>query len=324
MPSLRACELQVQVDDTPRCHIPALARHMKDRYKWSQKTFDSINWDVHGLAMRSDMTSKVHLSKLAHEILPTNKQVSRYDKTRKPNCLSCNDQVEDRDHIIRCTHPSRQKWRAQLIKQLRDKCDSMATRPQLQDLLISGIHTWMNGRTISAKNYPRLYSKLIHDQNQIGWRQVFNGRLATEWEALQSDYYKEIKNSNKHRSGKIWTRTIIQTIWTQWRELWNMRNEAIHGHDLATKTRAKRAKAEAQLHQIYSRRQQMLPSHTELLFSTVEEHLQLSTLTIQNWLHIHEPLFESGIRQAKTSTLSGTRPLRRYFQTKQSRKHHHG
>ena len=199
---------------------PALAKHMQIRYKWTQQTHNSVNWDAHGLAVRSDIECKVHLTKLIHDVLPTNKQVSRFDKSRKPNCPSWVEPIEDRDHIIRCPHNAQKMWRSTFLTKLWEQCESIATRPQLQDILLSGLHTWFNQRSLTTKNYPGRYRKLIEDQNNIGWRQMCNRHLTSEWEALQNEYYKEIKNSCKYRLGKTWTKTITQTIWSQWQVLW--------------------------------------------------------------------------------------------------------
>ena len=137
--------------------------------------------------------------------------------------------------------------------------------------------------------------------------------MAIEWQRLQNEYYYDIGNTSKYRSGKIWTKGIIQTIWTQWKEVWLLRNEVIHGHDIITKNRAKRTTAVRKLTRIYALRHQMLPSHTELLFPTLEEHLLLSTKTITNWITVHETLIDSGIKEATLKAITGTKSIRSYF-----------
>ena len=146
---------------------------------------------------------------------------------------------------------------------------------------------------------------------------MFNGHLTSEWEALQNEYYKEIKNSCKYRLGKTWTKTITQTIWSQWQVLWQLRNEVIH---VLSRSRATCLHhAETKLHLIYSKQHSMLPSHRELLFPTMEDHLKLSATTILNWTTIHEPLFESGICQATKAATTGMQSMRSYLQTQTPR-----
>jgi hypothetical protein len=50
-------------------------------------------------------------------------------------------------------------------------------------ILISAMDAWFNDTPPNFSTYPSLYSNLIYQQTQIGWRQLFvNGRItSTEW-----------------------------------------------------------------------------------------------------------------------------------------------
>ena len=53
------------------CDPPMIA-YLKTKYDWTDTTFESINWTVHGKAIRSQRHRKTHITKLVHDILPTN------------------------------------------------------------------------------------------------------------------------------------------------------------------------------------------------------------------------------------------------------------
>ncbi|KAI2506910.1 hypothetical protein MHU86_7502 [Fragilaria crotonensis] len=74
-------------------------------------------------------------------------------------------------------------------------------------------------------------------QNEIGWRQVFNGRFAIAWSTVQEDYLARHNASNgrnntqMRKKGKQWQKKFILEIWKQWMILWKARNDLVHGKD---------------------------------------------------------------------------------------------
>ena len=161
---------------------------------------ESTGWTAHGQAIHRNFDQKTHNTKLVHNILPTNHRVHRYDKTRSAKCPLCKHPDEDRDHIVRCPHATHRRWRADLLNALHMKCVNLRMRPILTVILLDGISEWLKGRTLSQYRYELRYHQLIQEQNDIGWRHIFNGRLSLQWSELQGDYLFEINNSTIKRS----------------------------------------------------------------------------------------------------------------------------
>jgi hypothetical protein len=76
--------------------------YLKQKYQWTDQVFDSINWDVHGKAVRSQRSNQLHTVKLVNDILPTNKVQHRWNPQQDAACPRCKRDIETRDHILRC------------------------------------------------------------------------------------------------------------------------------------------------------------------------------------------------------------------------------
>ena len=254
-----------------------------------------------------------HITKLVHDIFPTNLVVSRYEKLRSTKCHSCPHDPEDRDHIIRCPHPDRAKWRWTFLQSTRAKCTTLQTDPHLQSILLDGLENWLNESHIDASLYPQRFHLLIQQQTAIGWRQIFNGRMSTEWNRLQADYDFNNGKSDYHTSC-LWTTNIVCNIWNDWYDLWELRNGVIHGHDSTSRHKAKRNLAEKEIRMIYDSRDAMLPADRDHLEDDVEDHLAgKTTKRLQNWLNTYRGLFKKSISEAKKRSVTGVQSIRSYF-----------
>ena len=160
---------------------------------------------------------------------------------------------------------------------------------------------------------PPLYSTLIHQQTQIGWRQLFNGRISTEWSRLQNDYLHQQGLHNKKNTGQLWATNILSRIWEEWYLVWTIRNAVIHGHDQTGRNRIQRIEAEVEIRAIYDERELLLPADQDHLFDDVEFHLTFSTISLRNWLSTYQGMFTDSISKAKKRALDGVRSIRSYF-----------
>jgi len=225
--------------------------------------------------------------------------------------LQCGFPQEDRDHILRC--PENNDWRRLFLQSLRKRCSRLLTEPALQDVLIDGLETWLRADAIDLDQHPSRLHELIMEQNFIGWRQLFNGRLSTKWALVQDDYLKRIGKHAKHDNGRTWTVNVTDIIWKEWCSLWKQHNKHVHGHDSATREAANRRQAEAELRAIYELKPMYLPVDQDYLSSDVEEHLRRSTNSIRNWLQSFRPLHKHSFKEAKRRAISGMTSIAHYF-----------
>jgi hypothetical protein len=118
------------------------------------------------------------------------------------------------------------------------------------------------------------------------------------------------------RTGDQWCQDITTVLWKQWTELWQLRNEVVHGRD-EQERRSKQEKDNLRkLRHIYSQREFMEPSVQELLFDDIQDHEKLPAYAIQNWLAVHESVFVHSVKQVTRRAIQGVRNIRSYFTVK--------
>ena len=166
------------------------------------------------------------------------------------------------------------------------------------DILIEGLDAWFQDQPLDPTPFHPRYAKLIYQQNRLGWQQVFSGRLSNEWARLQDDHLYAHNQLGKTRSGRLWTTMIIQTIWQEWHKLWLHRNETIHGHDMTTRTAARKRFVEAKLRALYAKREAMRARDRNIFFDTVEEHLTRPLIAQENWILTYGPLVRHSVKEA--------------------------
>jgi hypothetical protein len=107
---------------------------------------------------------------------------------------------------MRCGADQRGIWRAETITILEQKCNQLNTEKGMAAILVHGVSQWLNGNDFGCDTsaFPRRYYQVITHQNSIGWRQLFSGRMCSEWAQLQDDYVYNMKlrRSNGRVSAK--------------------------------------------------------------------------------------------------------------------------
>jgi hypothetical protein len=79
-------------------------------------------------------------------------------------------------------------------------------------ILLTALEAWFMNTSADFSQYLTQYSHLIGQQTQIGWRQLFNGRLSMEWLQLQEEHLHQQGLYNKKTAGLLWATTILSKI----------------------------------------------------------------------------------------------------------------
>ena len=196
-----------------------------------------------------------------------------------------------------------------LIKQ----CETLDTRPYLQEILISSLDCWMRQIPFDHSGFPEEYQLLCREQGKIGWRQLFNGRLSNEWARLQDNHLHITNQHQGKEDGNLWSVSISCKIWSSWYEIWEIRNKDVHGHDEIAQNQIMRRSALLHLQEIYDMRDQMLPCDRDILMESCEVHSTKPTRTIQNWIHTYRSTAIHSVNKAFRRAISGVKSIRDYF-----------
>ena len=307
-------------------HGPPLREYIINKNQWTPHIFHMINWESHAAAIKAHNKQRIHITKMLHEVLPTNYHIHRGDPVRQ-RCPSCFAVKEDRDHIIRCPATARNTWRANTIVAVQEHCHLLRTSPTMTAMLVHGLHGWFENHAQFQPtiDVPSKYRRLVAQQNAIGWRQMFHGRLSIEWARLHDDHMFCLAKQHGHdshlfrgtrkRTGDQWCQDITTLLWTQWTVVWKIRNEVIHGKDEQDRRKKQEQENLRKLRKIYSQRELIKPRVQELLFDEISEHETMSALSIKNWLAVHKTIFIASIKQAPRRAIQGVRSIKSYFRT---------
>jgi hypothetical protein len=181
--------------------VPVYLAYVESRFQWTPLITATVDWTAYTQAITRFQKQRTQITKLCNDLLPTAVWAHRYDPLTTGHCIHCG-KLEDRDHILQCSHDTRCTWRASLLSKLRKAHDSDLSDHYLLDILITDLDCCFKGTQIDLARFPRCfprcYHKLINEQTLIGWRHLFNGHLTQEWRQKQDYYVRRPKNSNPH------------------------------------------------------------------------------------------------------------------------------
>ena len=82
------------------------------------------------------------------------------------------------DHnMIRCNDATRLKWRRKYIRLIKQRMEYLETDFGLMETFCHAVTYWFDNEKVNIDKYPVKYHRALITQNNIGWRQIFMGRI---------------------------------------------------------------------------------------------------------------------------------------------------
>ena len=170
---------------------------------------------------------------------------------------------------------------------MRDK----NTAPAIMDLLLVALESIFYSPTGIDERIPSdpRYNELQAAQERIGWQHFFKGRFSKKFIEFQDRHLGRQRTSKKN--GLSWLTGLIDVIFKQWWELWELRNGDRHGRDLQSKAQAVSRQAVRDLELFYDRYQDTAPADLLWIFQEpLEVRKQWPSGSIIQWLNAWEPV----------------------------------
>ena len=272
-------------------HAPALMHHLQHRHSWTQEIFDDIDWTALGRALRRHDQHRQMFVKYLNDILPLGQRLHKQDIKYPESCPSCTAPVESRQHFLYCPAESRAKWRKACYQNIHKYLDTHNTSPPLHNLFLSAIKAILDSphNILDRIDQPSSLQHVVTAQDDIGWNHLLKGRISKQFAIEQNNYLGTDATGKKN--GTSWLVGLIDTIFKQIWDLWDMRNKDRHGHDLQSKAQAQAAQAVRELQLFYDTHQPKAPDHLQWIFETpFEERMQWKTYAIRQWLNSWDPV----------------------------------
>ena len=282
---------------------PQYIQHLQYKFQWSDSTTEVIAWKCLSLAIQR-IGRNVLITKVCNDLLPTSATLQKMKYQNHDTCILCK-QRETRDHLLRCQAPTRIKWRRQYVKALQHKLDKLETEFALGETLCTTIAEWLETGKVDMSKYPIKYANAIISQDDIGWRHFFGGKISQEWLTLQSE--STTTTSNKKQESYIWGAAIVETTLTKFIDLWELRNEEVHGKTTEQQESIRKGKLRLEVSKLNSMKDKARPSDMCLFLDNEEDYIEASTAqTISTWVSSHRSAILNSVKKWALQAAKGS------------------
>jgi hypothetical protein len=141
-------------------------------------------------------------------------------------CPRCNE-VETVKHVWKCTHNTGNLWDKSLSN-LQEWMLQHDTHPDMAHEIIKGLRNWRSGKSSDSQQTTDWITELVNQQTKLGWRNFFEGMIATNWQVAQQVYLSRI---GSRKSSKRWATSIIRKLWQIAWDMWEHRNGFLHARN---------------------------------------------------------------------------------------------
>ena len=247
-----------------------LKRYLMDRYSWNDTVFHQIDWSTHHSEYKKYPSGRrITLTKYLHGWLATTKRRFREGRSINMACKLCGLE-ENRLHVFRCANEQfsqirKQKWEV-YIQEVGKKTDSC-----FKTVFHEGLRTALGHAqpVQEAQNgWPENIREAYETQHQIGWEQVFFGRIARQWEQLAE--YNQVGGAGIRQTQ--WTARAIRLSWQFGLELWMLRNQLVHGSTQGI-SRVEIDRVHTLIKGLYAELPVLVPPHSPVAFTSSETTL---------------------------------------------------
>ena len=281
---------------------PEYIQYLQYKFQWSNEIIEAIAWKCLSLAIQR-INRDVLITKVCNDLLPTADTLYKRKYQLHDTCILCQNK-ETRDHLLQCTAPTRIKWRRQYIITIRKKLDTLETEFEIKEALSTAIAEWLERGEVDISKHPIRFANAILSQDRIGWRHFFAGRISQEWLQLQKD--STYKTVGKKRDCYVWGAAIAETTLRSFIELWELRNEEVHGKTVEQQERTRKAKLSIDARKLNNLKDKARPIDMGLFHNDIDEFLEISTAqTIATYISSHRNAIANSVKKYKAASQAG-------------------
>jgi hypothetical protein len=265
--------------------IPIL-QYYKERFGWAEGTFERISWNTQlAVLQKYSPDDQTRITKFVHGWLPTQHRKFKEGMAKSPRCLLCTSLMEDNIHLLHCSNRDlkdlQYKIQRHILNQLQNNGDS-----EMTNIISIGLEESINNPEWKPdiEHISPRWAAGVNNQSQIGWRQIYNGRIAKTLIGAMEQHYRDLQANEFTHSGERWARQLIQIIWDTILEIWQQRNTIINQADTEQKESQRKEKLENRVRRCFSFRDKLRHGERQQWFTnTLEEVLKKDARFIESW-----------------------------------------
>jgi hypothetical protein len=292
-----------------------IQHYYQKKYGWSPTVFNSIHWDMqHKALLTYRLSDQRRLLKFAHDWLPTNQRLYREGQEQTPACRLCGALEETSDHMLECRLPIQQEIRNKVSDYLwrdNENHGNSELNNIIELALSESTHNKKWTPVMSAISSELL--PCIRQQNKIGWYQLYKGRIARAMIQFMEKHYRTLNVDAKKYTGERWGKMLITNIWNMVLQLWEKRNEVIHGKTIHDTQNTERQRLQHRVQKFFEMRESLVSSDREKIFyKDMDEIIKEDTRYIKAWLKLAHRIY-SAAKKEREKPRNEQKLMEQYF-----------
>ena len=132
---------------------------VQKKFKWEETTVKLIAWDSLSLALIW-IDRPVITTKISNDLLRTKLFLFNSSQSSKNTCPICKSE-ETSEHLLRCNHKSRVKWRWKLVKDLHRKLTNTITGYVVIKTMAIAAMEWLDTGRVCIQQYPKSFINVL-------------------------------------------------------------------------------------------------------------------------------------------------------------------
>ena len=275
-----------------------LLQQIQTKEKWDNVTAASIEWKSLSIAI-TRIDRNVVITKVCNGILPTMKVLHKTKQSFSKKCPLC-PQIESQEHMLLCNDASRLNLRRTLVKNIWIEAKKIQTCDTLTDHLCSVITEWLDTGVVQVQRYPKPIRATLLSQTDIGWYNMFRGRLSNQWlQQYESTKSRSSKEGTRPCEPVVWGAKIIELLLRFHIKVWEQRNKEVHGNDKHKVTdNFKRRQLQSEIRKLQRFKHKARPDD-EFLFVHLKTFLKSDTDTLITYFKSHKKAIANSVEQQK-------------------------
>ena len=146
--------------------------------------------------------------------------------------------------------------------------------------------------------------KAFDDQEEIGWKALFQGYLATKWSEAQEMSYKKNGLYTRQLTGKIWGKKIVTMLQTYTYQCWKSRNHIKHGTEKEESIKEERKGLKKKIRDLYKQRKEIRnEKEQQHFYMPVHKRTNQGTHSMKIWISTAEEIVRMNREKATQNTI---------------------
>jgi hypothetical protein len=185
-----------------------------------------------------------------------NKKAHRYCSDNSSTCSTCQTDVKDEDHIIKCRTQRRYNLRVEWIHSINKFLSGIYTPNAVKTSICYNLSKWLEPTKSQEEmnqnnNGCEAINRAEGMQEKIGWQQFIRGKISIQWGKVIRTHLET--QGIKSITAEKWGSTLLQINWKFMLALWTLRNEQNNGGTTKECTKKNKQKLIDQLEGIKQR-----------------------------------------------------------------------